>query len=56
MLKSFIVTLAIGGFAVTGFALNADAQSRPCIKAPKDYTPCPLTHQRPEFVNLRSSR
>jgi hypothetical protein len=54
MLKSFIVALAIGTVAVTGVATTADAQSRPCIKAPKDNTPCALTHQRPETVNLRS--
>ena len=42
MLKSFIVALAIGVFAVTGVATTADAQSRPCIKAPKDNLPCPI--------------
>jgi hypothetical protein len=38
---------------VTGVAAPADAQSRPCIKAPKDNLPCPMTHQRPEQVNFR---
>ena len=53
MLKSFIVALTIGAFAVTGAAAPADARSRPCIKAPKDNLPCPMTHQRPEQVNFR---
>jgi hypothetical protein len=54
MLKSFIVALAIGTVAVTGVSTTADAQSRPCIKAPKDNLPCPMTHQRPGTVSLRS--
>jgi hypothetical protein len=45
--------LTVGAFAVTGVATTADAQSRPCIKAPKDNLPCPMTHQRPEHVNFR---
>lgn len=54
MLKSFIVALAIGVLAVIGAAAPAEAQSRPCIKAPKDNLPCPMTYQRPELVKLRN--
>jgi hypothetical protein len=54
MLKLFIVALTLGAFAMTGMPSEAEAQSRPCIKAPKDNLPCPMTHQRPEQVNLRS--
>jgi hypothetical protein len=54
MLKSLIVALTIGAFAVIGVAAPADANYRPCIKAPKDNTPCPMTYQRPEQVTLRS--
>ena len=53
MLKSFIVALTIGAFAVIGAAAPADANSRPCIKAPKDNLPCPMTYQRPAQVNFR---
>jgi hypothetical protein len=35
-------------------AITANAQSRPCIKAPKDSLPCMLTHQKPEAVSLRN--
>ncbi len=54
MLKLFIVALTLGAFAMTGLATEAEAQSRPCIKAPKDNLPCPMTYQRPELVNLRN--
>ena len=54
MLKFLIVTFALGAFAMTGLATEAEAQSRPCIKGPKDNLPCPMTHQRPEQVKLRN--
>jgi hypothetical protein len=54
MLKFLIVTFALGAFAMTGLATEAEAQSRPCIKGPKDNLPCPMTHQRPEQVKARS--
>lgn len=54
MLKLFIVTFALGAFAMAGLTTEAEAQSRPCIKGPKDNLPCPITSQRPEQVKLRN--
>jgi hypothetical protein len=45
--------LTIGAFAVIGAVAPVDANSRPCIKAPKDNLPCQMTYQRPEQVNFR---
>jgi len=53
MLKLLIVALALGTFAVSGVAIEAEARSRPCIKAPKDNLPCSMTYQSPEPVKLR---
>jgi hypothetical protein len=49
MLKTLIVALAVGAFAMTGIAGQAQAQYRPCSNAPKNYTPCPLTPQGPQL-------
>jgi hypothetical protein len=51
MLKLLTIALALGAFAMTGVATQADAQFRPCIKNnPKDNLPCPMAEQ----VKLRS--
>jgi hypothetical protein len=50
MLKSLITALAVGAFAMTGIAVQAQAQYRPqCSNAPKNYIPCPLTPQGPQL-------
>ena len=47
MLKSLITALALGAFATTAIASQAQAQYKPCIKAPKDYLPCPVLVPQP---------
>jgi hypothetical protein len=54
MLKSLITALALGAFALTGVAGQAQAQYKPpyrppCSNAPKNYIPCPLTPQGPQL-------
>ncbi len=40
MIKTLITAFAIGTLLMTGIASPVQAQSKPCTKAPKDYTPC----------------
>lgn len=53
MLKSLIMAFtafAVGVFAMTGIAAQAQAQYRPaCSNAPKNYIPCPLKPQGPQL-------
>jgi hypothetical protein len=51
MLKSFIAALALGAVAISGIVGQAQAQPgypRPCLKAPKDYIPCPVRPLKPQ--------
>ena len=55
MLKFIITSLALAVFAVTFIAVEAQAEFRPCIKAPKDYLPCPMASQRqPQLAKIRT--
>jgi len=58
MLKSLISALVLGTFAMIGTYSHTLAQSgypRPCIKAPKDYLPCPsnITVRAPQVSKPR---
>jgi hypothetical protein len=54
MLKFLITTLALAVFAMTFTGVEARAEYRPCVKAPKDYLPCPMTAQRLQFAKPRT--
>jgi hypothetical protein len=54
MLKLLTIALALGAFAMTGVATQAEAQNRPCIGNPKDNLPCPMTAQRTEQSRFRN--
>jgi hypothetical protein len=49
MLKLLIASLALAVFASTFIAVDVHAGPRPCIKAPKNYLPCPMKTQRPQL-------
>lgn len=48
MTKVLMIALSLGIFAIAGIAIQAAAEARPCVKAPKNYLPCPVTLQRPQ--------
>lgn len=55
MLKLLTIALALGAFAMTGAATQAEAQFRPCIKNnPKDNLPCLMTAEGTGQTKLRS--
>jgi hypothetical protein len=54
MLKFLIASLAFAVFATAFTAVEVQAEFRPCIKAPKDYLPCPMTAQRPQLPKTRT--
>jgi hypothetical protein len=55
MLKFLITSLALGIFATTFISVEAQAEFRPCIKAPKDYLPCPMaTKKQPQLAKTRT--
>ena len=54
MLKFLMTSLALGLFAATLVAVEAQAEFKPCIQAPKNYLPCPMTAQRPQFPKVRT--
>jgi hypothetical protein len=53
MLKSLIIALSLGAFAVTGTTGQVQAQNGLCTNAPKNYVPCPLTPSGPLMPKLR---
>ena len=54
MLKFLITSLALTFFAAAFVTAEAQAEFRPCIKAPKDYLPCPTKAQRPKLSKTRT--
>jgi hypothetical protein len=54
MSKLIITSLALAVFAMASIAVEAQAEFRPCVKAPKDYLPCPATSQRLQFAKPRT--
>jgi hypothetical protein len=54
MLKLVITSLALTFFAMASIGVEAQAEFRPCIKAPKDYLPCPVTSHRPQLAKIRA--
>jgi hypothetical protein len=46
MLKSLIVTFALGAFAMSGSASQAQAEFKPCVNSTKDSVPCFATSQK----------
>jgi hypothetical protein len=54
MLKSLIFTVALGAFAMAGIASPAQAESKPCLKSPKDSVPCFATPQRSQLAQPRN--
>ena len=54
MLKFLITSLALAVFAMTFIAVEAQAEFRPCVKAPKDYLPCPMTVERAQHPKART--
>jgi hypothetical protein len=55
MPKLLTIALALGAFAMTGVATQAEAQFKPCIKInAKDNLPCPMTADRTEQVKFGS--
>ena len=55
MLTFLMIALSLGAFAMAGMAIQEEAQARPCVKAPKNYLPCPVTPQRPQPAKTRSN-
>ena len=56
MLRFLMIAVSLGAFATAGMAIQAEADARPCVKAPKNYLPCPVTLQshsltRPEAIS-----
>jgi hypothetical protein len=53
MLKFLITSLALALLGTAFVTVEARADFRPCIKAPKDNLPCPMTAQRPQLPKTR---